>query len=90
MLLLDLLGRRWTLRILYELRAGSLTFRALRSRCEEVSPSVLNARIGELREAGLVDLQSGEGYALTAWGTELGEELMALDGFARRWARRRS
>jgi DNA-binding HxlR family transcriptional regulator len=89
MVLLDLLGRRWTLRILYELGGEPLTFRALRTRCGELSPSVLNARIGELREAGLVEQTSGEGYALTAWGAELGAELMALDGFAKRWARRR-
>jgi DNA-binding HxlR family transcriptional regulator len=90
MVLLDLLGRRWALRILYELRDAPLSFRALRTRCEEISPSVLNARIGELRDAGLVDLEEGEGYALTHWGAELGEQLMTLDGFARRWARRRS
>ena len=28
---LDLLGRRWALRILWELRAGPLTFRAIRA-----------------------------------------------------------
>lgn len=89
MVLLDLLGRRWALRILYELRAAPLNFRALRTRCEEVSPSVLNARLGELREAGLVDLREGEGYALTPPGAELGAQLLTLDEFAKRWARRR-
>jgi len=89
MALVDLLGRRWTLRVLWALRDGPQTFRALRTRCEEVSPSVLNARLGELRESGLVELREGEGYALTRLGVELGEALMDLDGFARRWVRQR-
>jgi len=90
MVLLDLLGRRWALRILWELRDAPLPFRALRSQCEAVSPSVLNARLGELREAGLVELVEGEGYALTHWGRAVGEKLIDLDAVARRWARART
>src|SRR6202035_4396571 len=53
MALLDLLGRRWALRILWELRDGSaLTFRQLQARCGDISSSVLNDRLRELREAG--------------------------------------
>jgi len=89
MALLDLLGRRWALRMLWELRAGALTFRALREACENVSPSVLNARLSELRASGLVELREGEGYALTPRAEELGALLLPLDGWARRWARRR-
>ena len=37
---LDLLGRRWALRVLWELRAGGLTFRALRDASGGVSPSL--------------------------------------------------
>ena len=44
MALLDLLGRRWALRMLWELREGGLSFRALQERCDGVSPSVLNTR----------------------------------------------
>ncbi len=88
MVLLERLGRRWALRILYELRDGALTFRGLRERCEDVSPSVLNARLGELREASLVELREGEGYALTRWGIEVGQRLLELDAIARRWAKR--
>ena len=40
MALLDLLGRRWTLRIVWELREDrALTSRALRSACDEASPT---------------------------------------------------
>jgi DNA-binding HxlR family transcriptional regulator len=89
MVLLDLLGRRWALRILWELRAGPQSFRSLRARCEDVSPSVLNARLGELREAGLLTRREGEGYALTDSAEELGELLLPLDAWAKRWAGRR-
>ncbi|MDW4746786.1 winged helix-turn-helix transcriptional regulator, partial [Escherichia coli] len=51
MALLDLLGRRWTLRILWELRDGALTSRALRTACDEASPTILQTRLTELREA---------------------------------------
>jgi len=54
-----------------------------------VSPSVLNARLAELRESGLVELREGEGYALTRCGLELGDQLLTLDAFAKRWSRRR-
>ncbi|MDD9934438.1 MAG: winged helix-turn-helix transcriptional regulator [Myxococcales bacterium] len=48
MALLDLLGRRWILRILWELRKARLTFRALRAAGDDISPSVLNARLADL------------------------------------------
>lgn len=88
MALLDLLGRRWALRVLWELRDGPMTFRALREASEGVSPSVLNARLRELRQAGLVDRREGEGYVLTPRAVELSEHLLPLDAWARRWARR--
>lgn len=86
MALLDLLGRRWSLRVLWELRAGPLSFRALRAACSEISPSVLNQRLRELREAGLVEL-ADDGYALTALGWELQEFFEPLNAWAERWAR---
>lgn len=89
MALLDLLGRRWTLRVLWELREGPLTFRALRAACGDISPSVLNARLRDLREAGLVEATDDEGYRPTALAHELGEILVPLDAWSKRWARRR-
>ncbi|HYZ79940.1 MAG TPA: helix-turn-helix domain-containing protein [Solirubrobacteraceae bacterium] len=89
MALLDLLGRRWALRVLWELRSGeSLTFRALQARCSEVSSSVLNDRLRELRSAGIVVNEPGRGYSLTPEGTRLLEDLAPLDAWAKRWARR--
>jgi DNA-binding HxlR family transcriptional regulator len=85
MALLDLLGRRWTLRILWELRKGPLTFATLQERCDAMSPSVLNQRIAELRETRIVAHQSG-GYRLTVEGSSLLAALAPLDDWARRWA----
>jgi DNA-binding HxlR family transcriptional regulator len=88
MALLDLLGRRWALRVLWELRDGPLTSRALRVACDAVSPTVLQARLSELRAAGLVELGVGRGYGLTAVGFELLQAFAPLYAFADRWASR--
>ena len=48
---LDLLGRRWALRLLWELRGGPVGARALRERCDGMSSSVLYERLTELRTA---------------------------------------
>jgi DNA-binding HxlR family transcriptional regulator len=85
MALLDLLGRRWTLRIMWELREGSLTSRALRTACDEASPTVMQARLSELREAGLIELAQGDGYGLTELGKELNRTFLPLSRFAERW-----
>ena len=87
MALLDLLGRRWTLRIFWELREQPLTSRGLRAACDEASPTVLQARLSELRQAGLVELLPGNGYRLTAVGKELLESFLPLHRFAERWSK---
>jgi DNA-binding HxlR family transcriptional regulator len=86
MALLDLLGRRWTLRIMWELREGPLTSRALRTACDEASPTVIQARLTELREAGLIELVAGDGYRLTELANELNETFLPLHRFAERWS----
>ena len=84
MALIDLLGRRWALRILWELRAGPLTFRALQHACGDISPSVLNQRIGELRETALLTLGE-DGYCLSGLGRELLTHLLPLAKWAQSW-----
>jgi DNA-binding HxlR family transcriptional regulator len=86
MVLLDLLGRRWTLRVLWELRDGPLSSRALRTACDDVSPTVLQTRTAELRTAGLLQLRPGEGYELTELGKELMTAFAPLNRFAASWA----
>jgi len=90
MALLDLLGRRWTLRIIWELRGAALTSRALREICDDVSPTVLQARLNDLRDAGFVDLERPGGYSLTPLGRELLGSFLPLQIFADSWAKRRS
>lgn len=87
MALLDLLGRRWTLRIVWELRDAALTSRALREACDDASPTVLQARLTELRSAGLVELNAAEGYRLTPTGRDLLDAFAPLYAFAGRWHR---
>jgi DNA-binding HxlR family transcriptional regulator len=88
MVLLDLVGRRWSLRILWELREQTLTSRALRAACDEASPTSLQTRLNELREAGFVELETGGGYRLTLLGRDLLQTLMPLHHFAERWSKR--
>ena len=88
MALLDLLGRRWALRVLWELRADVLTFRELQARCEGMSSSVLNQRLRELRAADIIVLRDRAGYQLTREGRALLAALMPLDDWAVRWSER--
>jgi len=87
MALIDLLGRRWAMRVLWELRDTKLTFRALQAACDKVSPTVLNDRIQELREVALIDLDPDQGYGLTALGLDLVEQFVPLVAWSERWAR---
>jgi DNA-binding HxlR family transcriptional regulator len=87
MALLDLLGRRWALRVVWELREQPLTFRALQQRCAGMSSSVLNQRLHELRAAGVLELER-DGYRLTGEGRRLLEAYAPLEGWAERWAER--
>ena len=84
--LFDLLGRRWALRILWELREAPGTFGELQARCDGMSTSVLSQRLGELREAGLVERRGRSGYALTGPGAKLLTRLQFFDDWASQWA----
>ena len=84
MRLLDILGKRWSLRILWELRDERLTFRELRTRCDDVSPTSLNLRLKELRELKLVDHRD-DGFGYSELGAELGEHLLSLSEWSSRW-----
>jgi DNA-binding HxlR family transcriptional regulator len=84
MALLDILGQRWVLRIIWELRDAPLNFRALRVRCDQISPTVLNQRLTLLRDNGLVEL-GDDGYVPTPLCEELGEILLQLTDWSRHW-----
>jgi DNA-binding HxlR family transcriptional regulator len=83
---MDLLGRRWALRILWELRDEPLGARALRGRCDRMSSSVLYERLEELTAAGLITRDQAGGYVLTELGAALGPALESLRSWAGRWS----
>lgn len=83
---MDLLGRRWALRILWELRDGPLGARALQDRCDRMSSSVLYQRLDELTGSGLLTRDAAGAYQLTSAGAALGPALESLDAWARHWA----
>ena len=86
MVLLDLLGRRWALRVIWVLRDEKrLNFRELLSACA-ISPSVLNTRLAELRVNAIVE-HSPDGYSLTPIGRDLLDKLMPLHEWAESWSR---
>src|ERR1700730_10749676 len=78
MALLDLLGRRMALRILWELSRAEapLTSRALQG-AADTNPALLNTRLKELRAARLV-VTGGNGYSLTEEGPALPRMLLPL------------
>jgi len=85
MAIFDLLGRRWAMGIIWNLSNGPATFRALQGCCETISPSILNSRLKELREAQLID-RSLDGYHLTSMGVELFLLLKPFGAWAINWA----
>lgn len=88
MALFDLMGRRWAMGILWVLcKQGPATFRALQEACESISPGVLNTRLKELRQAGLID-HAGKGYFATAIGVKLYGVLVPLGHWSKNWAKR--
>jgi DNA-binding HxlR family transcriptional regulator len=88
MALFDLIGRRWTLRIIWELRQSPrpLTFRELRSACGDISSSVLTRRLHELTDVRLTT-HAGDGYALTDTGNRLVASLQPVLEWSRAWNR---
>src|SRR3954465_15254948 len=86
MVLLDLLGRRWVLRIVWELRDRPRRFRDLQDSIG-ASPTIINTRLAELREAKLVELDAASGYRLTPMGKELLRLFLPLHAWSEKWAK---
>lgn len=84
MAVFDLLGQKWNMRILWELRQQALSFRALQQKCDGMSPSVLNARTKRLTSAKLI-VSSDNGYQLTELGNSLMLTLDPLRDWASEW-----
>lgn len=89
LVLLDLLGRRWVLRLLWEFTGRErMTFKELRMRTGGISPSVLSQRLRDLLDADLLRIDEARGYSLTETGRELREPLETLAAWSERWATR--
>lgn len=84
MVLFDLLGRRWAMGIIWNLNDAECTFRELQTRCDGLSPTVLNTRLKELRAADLIT-KATNGYALTARGQSLFNLLNPLGDWSYEW-----
>ena len=85
MVALDALGRRGALRLLWELRDGPLTFRALQTACD-TNPGSLNTRLKELRQLLHIVDHGDAGYFLTPHGHSLMAALEPLQSWAHGWA----
>ena len=87
MALLDLLGRRWAMGVLWTLcESGPATFRVLQERCESISPSVLNDRLQELQTAKFIE-KTDSGYAATPLGRQIYDHLVPLGKIAKVWSK---
>jgi DNA-binding HxlR family transcriptional regulator len=85
MALLDLLGRTWALGIIWNLSKGPATFRQLQERCEQISPSLLNTRIKELKQLKLIELDD-QGYMLSSQGLDLFTIISPLGDWSKQWS----
>ncbi|MBP5935004.1 helix-turn-helix transcriptional regulator [Streptomyces sp. LBUM 1476] len=83
---LDLFGRRWSLRILWELREGPLGFRPLQAQCDDMSSSVMRQRLTELLDAHVVHQLPDSRYELTPLGRDACLALGPLVQWSKRWA----
>jgi DNA-binding HxlR family transcriptional regulator len=83
---LDLFGRRWSLRVVWELQPGPLGFRALQQHCDNMSSSVLRQRLTELIEARIVDQRPDASYALSPLGYGAYRALRPLVRWSDDWA----
>ncbi len=83
---LDLFGRRWALRLIWELRQGAVGARELRKRCDDMSSSVLYHRLSELTEAKLIEQDVRGDYRLSDLGADLASALVPLIDWSQAWA----
>lgn len=85
MALFDLLGRSWAMGVIWQLQDGPYTFRDLQEKCESISPSILNSRIKDLREADIAE-RTLAGYQLTKRGNKLITLIRPFGDWSREWA----
>jgi DNA-binding HxlR family transcriptional regulator len=88
----EIIGDPWSILIVREMLLGSSRFNVLQRGLPRISPTVLNTRLKELEERGVIikrrlNGQRGHAYHLTAAGRELSAVVEALAIWGMRWAR---
>lgn len=88
----EILGDPWSILIVRELLLGSTRFSTLQKGLPRISPTVLNTRLKELEQRGVIlkrrqNGQRGHDYRLTAAGRELSSVIEVLAVWGMRWAR---
>lgn len=85
----DLLGRRWTLALLYASHEGAVRFNEFRQVLREIPPRTLAQRLAELEEAGVLERRvlpdtrpPRVEYRLTPAGRRLGALVDAMRAYA--------
>ena len=81
MAFLDLIGRRWALRVLWEMHTGPARFRDLQTACG-ASPTVINRRLGELKAWDLV-ITDGRWLRADALGERVAHAFVAAQRLVR-------
>ncbi len=90
----EIIGEKWTLLILRELLLGTSRFNDFQRSMSRISPTVLNKRLKQLEEKGVIikkrlSGQKGNEYRLTAMGKELEPLIEQVAVWGQRWARGR-
>lgn len=81
---LDILGERWALLVVRELRLGPRRYRDLQEALPGITPAMLSRRLKELEATGVLRRRqlpppsSSQVYELTTWGAELEPVFQAL------------
>ena len=86
-----IMGKKWIGLIIHTLMEEPKRFSEIHTFIPDLSKRVLNERMKELEENGIVlrnviaDRPVRTEYSLTKKGTELGRSLRALEGWADKW-----
>lgn len=82
----EVVGRRWTASILRQLHFGVGRFGEIRAAIPGLSDRLLDTRLRELVEEGIVERADDGGYRLTAKGSALAPVMNALTEWASSFA----
>lgn len=82
--LMEILGQKWVLRILWELSKEPSSFQVLQKQCGDLSPTIITKRLKLLQKQGFVE-KSSRIYQLTPLGQELKPAFKLLNDIGQQW-----